>query len=120
MPNIFLITAIDEALVAGPAIKNINAAPGVMPLAISTTAIGIDAVAQTYIGSDTASIIVYWIKLLEEKCSAINWGGIKIAIAAATTSPCVRGIAISAGKVKNPYLTPEMILLFYFYYLLNH
>ena len=44
MPNIFLITAIDEALVAGPAIKNINAAPGVMPLAISTTAIGIDAV----------------------------------------------------------------------------
>ena len=43
----FLITAIEEALVAGPAIKKMKAAPGDIPFAISATATGIDAVAQT-------------------------------------------------------------------------
>ena len=46
-PRIFFITAIEEAFVAGPAIKNTKTAPADTPLAIRTTAIGIDAVAQT-------------------------------------------------------------------------
>ena len=41
------ITTIDEAFVAGPAIKNTKTAPADTPLAIRTKAIGIDAVAQT-------------------------------------------------------------------------
>ena len=46
-PRIFFTTAIEEALVAGPAIRNTKTAPADTPLAIRTTAIGIDAVAQT-------------------------------------------------------------------------
>ena len=41
------VLAIEEALVAGPAIRNTKTAPADTPLAIRTTAIGIDAVAQT-------------------------------------------------------------------------
>ena len=46
-PRIFFMTAMEEALVAGPAIKNTKTAPAETPLTIRATAIGIDAVAQT-------------------------------------------------------------------------
>ena len=46
-PRIFFITTIEEALVAGPAIKNTKTAPADTPFAIRTKATGIDAVAQT-------------------------------------------------------------------------
>ena len=59
VPKIFLATIIDEALVAGPAIKKMNTAPAVTPLPIKARAIGIDAVAQTYIGNDIKSIAKY-------------------------------------------------------------
>ena len=86
-PRIFFTTVMEEALVAGPAIKNTNTAPAETPFAIRATAIGIDAVAQTYIGNDTASIIMSITYELNEKYSAIKSGGIKMAIAAAMTSP---------------------------------
>ena len=86
-PSIFFITAIEDALVAGPAIRNTKTAPAVTPLVISAIAIGMDAVAQTYMGSDTISIKKSMIYELEEKFSAIKSGGTKRAIAAATTSP---------------------------------
>ena len=41
------MTAIEEAFVAGPAIRNTKAAPGSNPLLISVIAIGTDAVAHT-------------------------------------------------------------------------
>ena len=41
---------------AGPAIRSTNATPGVRPLSISDNAIGIEPVAQIYIGTATATI----------------------------------------------------------------
>ena len=59
--------AIDEAFVAGPAIRNTNAAPGDIPFAISATAIGIDAVAHTYNGIEIPKINKNCIKVFVEK-----------------------------------------------------
>ena len=47
LPNIFHIVEIVAALVAGPDIRNTNAAPGDKPFIINANAIGTDAVAQT-------------------------------------------------------------------------
>ena len=49
------MTSIEAELTAGPAISNTKAAPGVRPLAISDTAMGMEPVAQTYMGMATAS-----------------------------------------------------------------
>ena len=55
VPSTLRTTSIEAMLHAGPAISNTNAAPGVSPLSISATAIGIDPVAQRYIGMAIAS-----------------------------------------------------------------
>ncbi len=47
------------AFVAGPAIRKIKPAPGVIPLSISDAAMGIEPVAHTYIGMEIMSIIGY-------------------------------------------------------------
>jgi len=52
----FHIMAMVAPLVAGPVIKKTSAAPTDIPLAISATAMGTDAVAQTYIGTPTSII----------------------------------------------------------------
>ena len=49
----------DDALVAGPAIKNTKIAPADIPLEYKTNAIGMEAVAQTYNGRETSSITKY-------------------------------------------------------------
>ena len=46
----------DIAFIAGPTIRNTNAAPGETPFATSDAAIGMDAVEQTYIGKPTSAI----------------------------------------------------------------
>ena len=51
------IVAIDTALMAGPVIRNTNAAPGEIPFIISAVAIGIAAVEQMYIGNPISAII---------------------------------------------------------------
>jgi len=43
------------ALVAGPAIRNANAAPGEAPMCMKPAAIGTDAVAHTYTGTPAAN-----------------------------------------------------------------
>ena len=48
---------IDAILQAGPAIRRTNAAPGERPFNIKAAAIGMEPVAQTYIGTETASTI---------------------------------------------------------------
>ena len=57
LPKTFPMTNIDAEFTAGPAINSTSAAPGVNPFAISDTAIGIDPVAQTYMGMATARTI---------------------------------------------------------------
>jgi len=47
------------AFVAGPAIKKIKPAPGVIPFNISEAAMGMEPVAHTYIGMEIMSIIGY-------------------------------------------------------------
>ena len=46
-----------EMLVAGPASKNTNTAPGDRPAAKKPTATGVDAVAQIYMGIPMTAII---------------------------------------------------------------
>ena len=46
----------DAMLVAGPASKNTRAAPGLSPFRIRAAAIGVDEVAQTYMGIPIISI----------------------------------------------------------------
>ena len=83
----FFMTAIDEALVAGPAIRKIKIAPAETPLAKRATAIGIDAVAQTYKGKDTINMIRYIKYESKSKIEAKNSGGRKSDIPAAIKSP---------------------------------
>ena len=45
------------ALVAGPAIRKISPAPGVIPLRISDAAMGMEPVAHTYIGMEMRSMM---------------------------------------------------------------
>ena len=51
------IVVIDTALMAGPVIRNTNAAPGDRPFIMSAAAIGIAAVEQMYIGNPISAII---------------------------------------------------------------
>ena len=81
------ITAIEEAFVAGPAIRNTNTAPGETPFMKRTNAIGIDAVAQTYKGRETMSITKYSKKEFEDKKEAIKSGGMKYPMHAAISNP---------------------------------
>lgn len=48
--KMFLTILIVAALVAGPASKNTSAAPGLRPLSMSAAAMGVEDVAQTYMG----------------------------------------------------------------------
>ncbi len=56
MLKLFLIIMMVAALVAGPANKNTRAAPGFNPLRIRAAAMGVEDVAQTYMGIPAASI----------------------------------------------------------------
>ena len=66
LPRIFFTTAIEDAFVAGPAIRKTNTAPAETPFVIRATAIGTEAVAQTYIGNEIKSIKMKTRYLLSE------------------------------------------------------
>ena len=55
LPNVRPKMRMEAKLAAGPAISITNAIPGDKPLSISDKAIGIDPVAQTYIGTATST-----------------------------------------------------------------
>ena len=59
LPSFPIIKDIVAVVVAGPAIKNTRAAPGFIPIDISDAAIGIDAVAHTYMGIPINNIKEY-------------------------------------------------------------
>ena len=54
--NRFLTIFMVAALVAGPARRNTRAAPGFSPFRMSAAAMGVEEVAQTYMGSPTSNI----------------------------------------------------------------
>ena len=54
--NIFFTMFMVAALVAGPASKKTRAAPGFSPFSIRAAAMGVDDVAQTYMGIPAASM----------------------------------------------------------------
>ena len=66
-PIVREMTAIEAKLAAGPAISSTSAVPGESPFNMSDRAMGIDPVAQTYIGTATATI-----KILQSQTSNNN------------------------------------------------
>lgn len=54
--KMFLTMLMVAALVAGPASKNTSAAPGFRPLSIKAAAMGVEDVAQTYMGIPVISM----------------------------------------------------------------
>ena len=86
LPKARFITSTEAKLAAGPAISSTRAAPGVNPLSISERAIGIEPVAQTYIGTDSASTTSI---LSRGYCAkaAKKSSGTHTVIRVATTSP---------------------------------
>ncbi len=84
-------------LVAGPAIKNTSAAPGETPFINKTAAIGIEPVAQMYIGTEAAKttrISNSPNPLKELKKSA----GSKTEISAAIKNPRINHLPISCSN----------------------
>ena len=85
-PSTLPITRIDAVLVAGPAMSNTSAAPGDNPLSISAAAIGIDPVAQRYIGIEKSSTTAIFSSGLSAN-EAKKLSGTRIVISPATSNP---------------------------------
>ena len=56
-PKALFTTNIDATLAAGPAMSRTRAQPGDMPLSMSAAAMGMDPVAQTYMGTATSTMM---------------------------------------------------------------
>ena len=101
-PKTFNKVVTDAKLVAGPAIKNTNAAPIENPLVIIAKAIGMDAAAHTYIG-----ILANNTNIIDKKLFAIymvtNPSGINSVINAAINKPKIKVCPISFGNSYSPY-----------------
>ncbi len=85
-PSTLLMTRMEAALLAGPAISSTKAAPGVSPLSIKATAMGMDPVAQRYMGNEKSRTKSILIKELPAK-RAKNSSGTSMVMAPATTKP---------------------------------
>jgi hypothetical protein len=93
-PITLLITSIDATFTAGPAISSTSAVPGDNPLSIRATAMGIEPVAQRYIGiarASTSSI------LNSELCAKTSKKelGTNTVMSPAMTSPIVNHFPMS-------------------------
>ena len=85
------------ALVAGPASKNTNAAPGFKPFRINAAAMGVEDVAQTYMGIPAPSIMSMdksWCSLAQ----VVRSSGKKKVIMPAMKIPITKGLAISVNN----------------------
>ena len=85
LPISLAIMPIVDILVAGPANKKTNTAPGDKPAAKKPTATGVDAVAQIYMGIPTTAMTTIAIKPLPH-CVNISVGT-KVLITAAKAKP---------------------------------
>ncbi len=91
-------------MAAGPAISRTKAAPGLSPFKTRDIAMGMEPVAQTYIGTATtiiASIASNGRSLSDTR----NWSGTYTVISAATTNPMTSHLPTLATMSTNPYLT---------------
>ena len=97
--------ASEAALIAGPTIRNTNAAPGVRPFATRDAAIGIDAVEQTYMGNPTSTIADIASQSLPPKAVAKKSAGTQTVMTAETARPQAQMGSISLrGVFANPEL----------------
>ena len=100
----------DAAFDAGPAMSRTNAAPGERPLSISATAIGIDPVAQRYIGMANASTKAMLSNVLSWNV-AKNVSGTNTVMSPATTNPMTSHLPMSCIMSKKAYFsTPQRFL----------
>ena len=97
----------DARLQAGPAIRRTRAAPGVSPLSISATAIGMLTVAQTYIGIAIAST-----SSIEAKVLPLNMpnqdSGTRTVISPATSRPMASHFPMSLIISTKAYSSASM------------
>ena len=95
------ITSIEATLQAGPAISNTSAAPGVSPFIMSATAIGMEPVAQIYIGMAMAST-----RSMESRVLSLNTAknsfGTKTVMRPATMSPMTSHLPMSPIMSMKP------------------
>ena len=102
LPIYFCKTSIFEILVAGPTNRNISAAPGARPFAINAAAIGVVALAHTYIGIPTNNIASF----AQNSSNSRNKStGIKKSIHAPSNIPTNNQLLMSSSKSTNPNLT---------------
>ena len=97
-PNSAETVVSDIAFIAGPTIRNTNAAPGETPFATSDAAIGIDAVEQTYIGKPTSAITGIAIQSLPWKASAKKLSGTNTVTSAEIARPMASGFATEPSR----------------------
>ena len=83
----------DIAFIAGPTMRNTNAAPGETPFAMRDAAIGIDAVEQTYIGNPTSAMTGIAIQSLPWNAFAKKLSGTSTVTIAEIASPMASGFA---------------------------
>ena len=93
-PNSLPTTPSVAMLVAGPASMNTSIEPGDTPANSSPAAIGVDAVAQMYMGIDTSTITV--IARIPWPYDARSSVGTKVCTTAAKNIPTTNHCAVSA------------------------
>ena len=96
-------------LVAGPVSNRTKAAPGDTPAIISPAAMGVEAVAQIYIGMPASTII----NIAGRPCPhcARKSGGKKVRTAAAKNKPISSQSTMPSNKSVKAYLMPSMALV---------
>jgi len=92
-------------LLAGPASRKTSTVPGEMPANSKPVAIGVDAVAQTYIGMLTAIITSIATRPLPQR--ARKSGGSQVATAAEKSRPMQSQKRIPPSRSVKAYRIPE-------------
>ena len=95
VPSLFCMTKMLAIFAAGPAMSRTRAAPGVRPFIIKATAMGMEPVAQTYIGMLMASTKSMDSHVLSAKI-AKNSCGTKTVISPAMTRPITSHLPMSS------------------------
>ncbi len=95
------------ALVAGPASRKTRAAPGLSPFNIKAAAMGVDDVAQTYIGIPAINMTSID-KNLWSLAQRVKSSGKKKVITPAIKIPTAKGLAISVNSSEKAYFKPRL------------
>ena len=101
--------AMEAKFAAGPAMRRTNAAPGERPLSISERAMGIDPVAQTYIGTAMATI-ASMARSGRSPSASKKFSGTKRVMSAAMMRPTISHLPMLATMVWKPYTNVSLSL----------